>query len=155
MSLQLPPGSYYGETLRSRKVASFQLSERVYSPGYRTPKHTHKQALFCFVMQGNYTESYGGKTRECKSSTLLYHPPEELQAEHFHEPGGRSFIIEIAPGWLTQIRCDLTVADNPSGFQGAVFELLARKLYREFAQLDSAAPLIIEGLMLEMLGETA
>jgi AraC family transcriptional regulator len=154
MSMQLPPGSYYGETLRSRKVANFELSERVYSPGYQTPEHTHKRALFCFVMQGNYTETYGGKTRECKSSTLLYHPPEELHSERFHETGGRSFIVEIAPGWLTQIRRDLTVMDNPTGFQGGIFEFLAWKLYREFDQLDGAAPLIIEGLMMEILGET-
>ncbi len=154
MSMQLPPGSYYGETLRSRKVSSFELSERVYSPGYQTPKHTHKQALICFVMQGNYTETYGGKTRECRSSTLLFHPPGELHAEHFHEAGGRSFIIEIAPDWLAQVRQHLTVADNSADFQGGVFELLARKLYWEFVHADSASPLIIEGVMMEMLGET-
>jgi len=154
MSMQLPPGRYYGETLRSRKVASFELSERVYSPGYQTPEHTHKQALFCFVMQGNYTETYGSKTRECRSSALLFHPPGELHAERFHDAGGRSFIIEIAPDWLTRIRRHLTVADNSADFQGGVFELLARKLYKEFGQLDDAAPLIIEGLVMEMLGET-
>jgi AraC family transcriptional regulator len=154
MSTQLPAGSYYGDTLRCRKVANFELSERVYSPRYQTPEHTHKQALFCYVMHGNYTEMYGGKTRECKSSTLLYHPPEELHAEYFHDEGGRSFIVEIAPGWLTQIRDDLTLADNPTGFQGGVFELLAWKLYREFDRFDSAAPLIIEGVMMEMLAET-
>lgn len=155
MSMQLPPGRYYGETLRSRKVASFELSERVYSPGYQTPKHTHKQALFCFVMKGNYTENYGGKTRECRSSTLLFHPPGELHAEHFHDAGGRSFIIEMAPGWLNQAQQHLPIADNAADFRGGVFELLARRLYREFDQLDGAAPLIIEGLMMEMLGETA
>lgn len=154
MSMQLPPGRYYGETLRSCKVASFELSERVYSPGYQTPKHTHKQALFCFVMQGNYTEFYGGRTRECRSSTLLFHPPEELHAEHFHEAGGRSFIIEMAPDWLAQVRQQVPVADNSADFQGGIFELLARKIYKEFAQLDSASSLIIEGLMMEMLGET-
>jgi AraC family transcriptional regulator len=155
MSRQLPPGSYYGETLRSSKVAGFELSERVYSPGYQTPKHTHKQALFCFVMQGYYTETYGASTRECKPSTLLFHPPGELHAEHFHDAGGRSFIIEIAPNWLSQIRQRLPIADNSADFQGGVFELLARKLYREFAQLDQFSPLIVEGVMMEMLGETA
>jgi len=153
MSMQLPPGSYYGETLRSCSVASFQLSERVYSPGYQTPKHTHKQALFCYVMQGNYTESYGGKTRECKSSTLLFHPPGELHAEHFHEAGGRSFIIEMSPGWLARMREHVSVADNSADFQGGAFELLTRKLYREFTQPDGASALIIEGLVMEMLGE--
>lgn len=155
MSTQLPPGSYYGETLRSCKVASFELSERVYSPGYQTPKHTHKQALFCYVMQGNYTESYGGRTRECRTSTLLFHPPGELHAEYFHDAGGRSFIIEMAPDWLTRMRQHLPLTDNSTDFHGGVFELLSRKLYKEFVQPDSASPLIIEGLMMEMLGETA
>jgi len=154
MSIQLTPGSYYGETLRSRKIANFEFSERVYSPKYQTPKHMHKQALFCFVMQGNYTETYGCKTRECRSSTLLYHPPGELHAEHFHDAGGRSFLIEIAPHWLAQIRQQLAVADSSADFHGGVIELLSRKLYKEFIQVDSASLLIIEGLMMEMLGET-
>jgi hypothetical protein len=50
MPLQLPPGSLYGETLRSRKVSSFELSERVYPARFRTPRHSHKQALFCYVV---------------------------------------------------------------------------------------------------------
>lgn len=154
MSTQLPPGRYYGQTLRSRKMASFELSERVYPPGYQTPKHTHKQALFCFVMDGCYTETYGSKTRECKSATLLFHPPGELHAERFHDAGGRSFIIEIAPNWLAQMREHLTVTESSSDFHGGAFELLGHKLYREFANTDQAAPLIIEGVMMEMLGET-
>ena len=154
MSIQLPAGSYYGEALRSCKVAGFELSERVYPPGFRTPKHAHKRALFCFVMAGNYTEEYGGRTRECKSSTLLFHPPDELHAEHFHDAGGRSFIIEMEPGWLAQIGKSLNVMDDSADFESGVFELLARRLYREFAQPDCASPLIIEGLMMEMLGET-
>lgn len=154
MSVLLAPGKYYGETLRSAKLSSFELSERVYSPGYRTPKHTHKQALFCFVMQGNYTETYGSQMRECHSSNLLFHPPGELHAEYFHESGGRSFIVEIAPAWLNRVRECFPIAEASAGFQGPTFELLARKLYREFVTRDEASSLIIEGLMMEMLGET-
>jgi AraC family transcriptional regulator len=154
MTTHLSPGNYYGQTLRSRKVASFELTERVYSPGYQTPEHTHKQALFCFVMEGCYTETYGGKTRECKSSSLLFHPPGELHAERFHETGGRSFIIEIAPDWLSQVREYLIIAESSSDFRGGVFSMLGNKLYREFVQLDSASPLILEGAMMQLLGET-
>jgi len=155
MSVLLAPGKYYGETLRSAKLASFELSERVYSPGYQTPKHTHKQALFCYVMGGNYTESYGSKTRECHTSTLLFHPPGELHAEYFHEAGGRSFIVEIDPGWMARIREYFPITESSDGFQGPTFELLSRKLYREFINTDEASSLIIEGLMMELLGETA
>ncbi len=155
MPLQLSPGSLYGENLKSRKMASFDLSERVYPPLVKTPKHSHKRALFCFVIQGDYTETYGVKTRECRSSTLLFHPPEELHAEHFHDSGGRSFIIEMESAWLDRIREHWTVIGNPADFYGGVLELLARKLYKEFTQMDDVSGLVIEGLMLEMVGEAS
>ncbi len=154
MAKQLAPGSYYGQTLRSRSFGSFELSERVYSPRFQTPKHTHKQALFCFVMEGCYTEIYGSRTRECTPSMLLFHPPGELHAERFHDTGGRSFLIEISPNWLTQMREHLKMAEAPAAFRGGPFSLLSRRLHREFAEPDAASPLIIEGLLMELLGET-
>lgn len=155
MPLQLPPGSLYGETLRSRKISSFDLSERVYPARFRTPRHSHKQALFCFVVQGDYTETYGRKTRECSQSALLFHPANETHAEHFHDSGGRSFIIEIAPEWLDPLREHTAVVDDPAEFHGGVLELLARRLYKEFMRMDGASALVIEGLMLEMIGEAS
>jgi AraC family transcriptional regulator len=155
MLLQLPPGSLYGETLRNHKVSSFDLSERAYPARFRTPEHSHKQALFCFVVQGNYTEIYGGKTRECSQSALLFHPANETHAEHFHDLGGRSFIIEIAPEWLERVRECADVVDAPAEFHGGAHELLARRIYKEFTLMDGVSSLVIEGLMLEMIGETA
>lgn len=155
MPTQLLPGHLYGETLKSRKVASFELSERVYPPRFKTPKHSHKQALFCFVIQGKYTETYGKRTRECLPSTLLFHPAEECHAEHFHDAGGRSFVIEIEPVWLARLREHLALIETPAEFRGGVPELLARRLYKEFGEMDSVSPLVIEGLMMEMIGEAS
>jgi AraC family transcriptional regulator len=155
MSEQLPPGSFYGETLRNCKVASFELSERLYPPRFQTPKHSHQQALFCFVLQGGYTEEYGGRKRECKSSNLLFHPPDEQHAEYFHDSGGHSFLIEINPIWLDRVRDYLIIRENSTAFYGGVLELLARKLYKEFLHMDEFSPLVIEGLLLEMLGEAS
>ncbi len=155
MSLQLPPGSLYGETLRSCKISSFDLSERRYPARFRTPKHSHKQALFCFVVQGEYTETYDRKTRECCASALLFHPADETHAEHFHDSGGRSFIIEISPEWLERMREYTAVMDVPAQFRGGAPELLARRLYKEFTQMDGVSALVIEGLMLEMIGEAS
>ena len=155
MSTQLPPGSLYGDNLRSRKVASFDLSERVYPPRFKTPRHSHKRSLFCFVIQGGYTETYGARTRECQSSALLFHPAGELHAEYFHDSGGRSFIIEVEPPWLERVREHFGTGDNSINLAGRDFELLARRLYKEFLQMDEASVLIIEGLMLEIVGEAA
>jgi len=153
--MHLPPGYLYGENLRSHNVASFALSERFYPPQFKTPKHSHRRALFCFVIQGDYTESYEGQIRECRSSTLLFHPPEELHAEYFHDSGGHSFIIEIEPVWLARVREHGGLPEAAARFNGGVMELLARRLYKEFVQMDEVSDLIIDGLMLEMIGESA
>ena len=155
MSVQLQPGHLYGKNLRSHETNSFALMERIYPPRFKTPTHSHKRALFCYVIQGDYTENYGGKTRECKSSTLLFHPPEELHAEHFHDSGGRSLIIEIEPDWLGRVREHQPVAVDSAYYFGGIMELLAKRLYKEFIYRDGASPLIIEGLMLEMMGEAS
>ncbi|HZM87178.1 MAG TPA: AraC family transcriptional regulator [Blastocatellia bacterium] len=155
MSIELSPGRLYGANLRSHKVASFDLSERVYPPGFKTPRHSHKRALFCFVVQGEYTETYGVRTRECKSSSLLFHPAGELHAECFHDTGGRSFIVEIEPPWMERVREHLGIEDNSIDLSGKDIELLARRLYKEFLLMDEASVLIIEGMMLEIVGEAA
>ncbi|HKX32694.1 MAG TPA: AraC family transcriptional regulator [Blastocatellia bacterium] len=157
MSERLPVGSLYGHPLRSRKVGSFGLSERVYEPHYRTPPHSHHRALLCFVLQGAYTETYGKRTRECRASSMLFHPAEESHVEHFHEAGGHSFVIEIEPQWMDRLREQVALIDAPAEFHGGVLELLARRLYHEFVRtdgpLDGASGLVIEGLILEMIGE--
>src|SRR5262249_55903444 len=103
-------------------------------------------------IQGGYTETYGLRTRECKSPTFLFHPAGELHAEFFHETGGRSLIIEVEPLWLERIREHSGIGEEPTDFSGKELELLARRLYREFSQMDDASPLVIEGLMLEIIG---
>jgi len=153
--MQLPPGYLYGESLRSHKVASFALSERFYPPNFKTPKHSHRRALFCFVIEGDYTESYSGQTRECGSSNLLFHPADELHAEYFHNSGGHSFIVEIEPNWLERVREHRGLPEASAEFKGGLMELLARRVYKEFLQMDDVSALIIDGLMLEMMGEAA
>jgi AraC family transcriptional regulator len=155
MSVQLPAGQLYGQTLRNHKVSSFELSERVYPPQFKTPTHSHNRSLFCFVIQGNYTETYGVRTRECGASTLLFHPAGERHAEYFHETGGRSFIIEIDPGWMERVREHLVLVDISGDFHGGVLELLARRLYKEFVQMDEVSGLVIEGIIMEMVGEAS
>lgn len=155
MALRLPPGNLFGETLQSCQVSGFKLSERSYPPCFETPRHSHNWPLFCLVIDGSYTETYGAKTRSCCPYTLLYHPPSELHAEHFHNSGGRSFIIEIDPDWLNRLRGQAIVADDSADFYGGILGVLGQRLYKEFQAMDNLSPLVIEGLMLEIVGEAS
>ena len=155
MALSLAPGKLFGASLKSRDISSFRLSERTYPPRFLTPKHSHRWPLFCFVIDGAYTETYGAKTRACRPSTLLFHPQGELHAEHFHDSGGRSFIVEIEPRWLDSMREHGAATDSPADFCGGILPVLGMRLYNEFRALDDVSPLVVEGLMLEIVAEAS
>jgi AraC family transcriptional regulator len=153
---KLSPKQLYGESLKIRQVPGFRLSERMYSPYLKTPKHSHEQALFSLVIQGAYTGTFGVKTCLCEPSTLLFHPAEGLHAEHFHNAGGRLFIIEIEPWWLNRVREQAAVIDSSTDFNGGDLALLGMKLYKEFLEIeDTVSPLVVEGLILAIIGEAS
>lgn len=55
--------------------------------------------------------------------------------------------------WLARVREYSTVIDSQAEFNRARLINLATKLYNEFRLMDEAAPLAIEGLMLEIMAE--
>ncbi len=155
MSVMLDAANLHGQELRRHKIGAFTLGERLYPAYFQTPRHSHDLALFCFVVQGGFTETYGSRTRDCEPSTFLFHAPGESHAEHFYRSGGCSFIVEIEPYWLERVREHSRVINTSADFDSGVITLLATRLYKEFLELDDISPLVIEGLMFEMLGETS
>jgi AraC family transcriptional regulator len=129
--------------------------ETAYAPCAVLPKHQHECAYLCLVLQGAYSEVYGGRTRVCKPSTLIFHSPGEVHSDHFHKTGGRCFNIQVNSYWLGRVRAHSMVLDSKAEFRGGVVVNLAMKLYNEFRLLDESAPLAIEGLMLEILAEAS
>ena len=145
----------YGKPLKQERVSAFTLTERFYPPFFKTPEHIHENALFCLVLKGNYTETYGRKKRMCLPSTVLFHAGDDPHAEHFHESGGHSFIVEIDHTWIKNIREQIAFPNITANFKNGNLPGLGAKLYREFQKFDPLSSLIIEGLMLEITGETA
>jgi AraC family transcriptional regulator len=145
----------FGESLTQQKVSAFTLTERFYSPFFETPSHSHEKSLFCFVVKGSYTETYGKKNIDCSPSDFLFHASDFPHAEQYHQNGGHSFIIEVETDWLKSIREQVNFPTFSVDFKGGTLPELGAKLYREFRHFDSLSPLIIEGVMMEIAGETA
>jgi AraC family transcriptional regulator len=153
---RLPPGSLYGEALRSRVLTGLVLSERRYAPFFRTPKHAHGHALLCLVIQGGYTETFGTRTRTCEPPLLIFHPADEIHTEQFHQIGGRLFIIELEPKWLERVRDQAQVIEEAAEFRSGDLVYLGMRLHREFLHgADDLSQLILEGLVLTILGEAS
>jgi AraC family transcriptional regulator len=125
--------------------------ESVYSSALSIPSHSHSHAFFCLVLEGVSTETYQKRSRTNEPFTLVFHPPEEVHANRWHDPGGRTFHIEFAPPILEQLRGRAPVLTGPAEFLGGPPAHVALRLYQEYCRMDDLSPLAMEGLALEML----
>ncbi len=155
MSLNLPYGCHAATILRKQKVGSFILTETVYAPKLKLPKHTHEQACFSLVMQGSFEERYGAKSRICEPSTVVFIPADEVHSDYFLDCGSRCFHFEIARNWLADVSPKPATLQHSVEFKNGIVSRLIMNLYREFRMMDAFAPLAIEGLTLEMLAEVS
>jgi AraC family transcriptional regulator len=152
---KLSSGRFYGETLRSREVGGFVLTETSYSPDLQISNHSHEHAYFCVVRKGSFSEIYGRKRRTCHDSTVVFHPSQEPHSNHFHGGGGRCFNIQLDHKWLAGAHFRPRTLEESLDFRGGLLISLSMRLYQEFRQLDEYSPLAIEGLVLEMMAETS
>lgn len=149
------PCSYHGRSLNSRVVNGLSLMEAVYDSNLELPKHSHRHAGFCLILQGAYTESYGKTTLNCRPSYVKFQPAEEVHADVYGNELVHSFIIELESGWLTRMRAYDLVMNRPAVFRDSTVVWLMMKLRKEYLSRDEAARLAIEGLMLELIAETS
>lgn len=153
MHQRLSSGCFYGETLRRYESAGLTLTESVYLPGTRLPKHSHTNSYFCLTLRGAYREVYGSRQRGCNPSTLVFHPADEIHANEFLDKGGHLFRLELPAAWAERVNSHSSALRNAADFNGGPLVSMVTKLYSECYQPDSVSPLVIEGLALEIIGE--
>jgi AraC family transcriptional regulator len=150
------PAGFYGSTVRSRAESHFGISERLYPPYLHTPVHVHSKALLCVVLGGAYYETHCGKTRYCTPATMVFHAPNQNHRERFEDSGGRSLVVEIDAAWMNRTQeCAKVAIDATTVLDEGPVSLVGARLYKEFLNPDQASGLVIEGLMLEAVGEIA
>ena len=155
MAVKLISGHFPTKIIRSREVAGFILTETSYTPDQKLSQHSHEHANFIVVLQGTFTENFGRKTRWCAPSSVIFRPPEELHADHFHNAGGRCLTIEVAEQWWETAREHSVSLKDSADFQNGLLTTITARLYCEFRRMDSISTLAVEGLTLEMIAEVS
>ena len=155
MSLNRIDSNFHGQVLTSRSVGGFQLSEITFEPDVSIPLHWHERSFVSLVMRGGYTETHGIRKFVRPTSTLAFHPPALMHADQIHKTGAREFICEFKPIWLAQYQMLSTFLNRPVDTRSGMLVGLGARLYHEFHRVDPISPLVIEGLILELIGELA
>jgi AraC family transcriptional regulator len=143
-----------GTVIRRRDIAGFSLAETVYPQGLTLPRHCHSTAYLSFVLSGSYTEKYSDRACICGEGALRFLPPAELH-ENEYTMGVRCLLVKIEPLMLVRLGDHAPVLSVPGEVPGLASSWLANRLVREFGAEDDIAPLAIEGVLLEILAESA
>lgn len=143
-----------GDVVRNRNIAGFTLSERVYPAGMVLRTHCHAHAYLSCVLAGGYVEKYSHRESVCAEGEMRFLPPGELHENQF-STGVRALLVRIEPAMLDRLGDHATVLSTPGEVTGLACSWLANRMVREFTAEDDVAPLAMEGVLLEILAESA
>ncbi|HTR36192.1 MAG TPA: AraC family transcriptional regulator [Bryobacteraceae bacterium] len=144
-----------GNTIKRCFLAGFTVKEAVYASGTSLSRHRHAHAYLSFVLSGGYTEKYLSRETECRDGMLRFLPADELH-ENLFAVATNCLLVEIEPQVLRRLGDDqMRTLSSPRQIAGPVSAWLASRMLHEFRADDDVAPLAMEGVLLEILAESA
>jgi AraC family transcriptional regulator len=121
----------------------------------KLPRHFHSHTNIAFALKGTFRETIGKTPQVCRPLDLIIRPAGEPHSSEYGREDVRCLIIEVKPQRLAMIQQVSEVLDRVVYIRGGFMPAVAMRIYKEFQIMDSASPLSIEALTLEMLARTA
>ena len=150
MELGVQERHFRGHIIKTSEFAGLRLVDHVYSANTRVPKHSHQYAVFCVGLTGMCSEVFAGKVRRYEALTVEFLPADQSHSLEFPFADTRAFSIDIATSWVERAREFSLRLDHSVHAHGGLLSGLMMKIYDEFRHLDSASPVAIQGLTMEM-----
>jgi len=142
------------QVLNQLKLSGLTLTETLHAPSSKMPDHVHDSASICATLTGQGVEIIDGVRMVTGPGCVLMRGPNVMHANQYGAAPHHGFMIELDQRWLN-CRHLLRVFEGQRHFSGGLVSALALRIYRESRVKDSVAPVIVEGLMLEMLGQAS
>jgi AraC family transcriptional regulator len=142
-------------TARTSTVDGFTLTEGRHPAGSRLPWHTHPGPTLCFVYSGAFTESFAGATLECTPGTFKITPAGERHANRFGREETRGLLVEADAARVERLGAPTRLFAERLSLRDERLATLSWRIADELRRRDAAAPLAIEGLLLELLAGAA
>jgi AraC-like DNA-binding protein len=150
---RLAPGTFFGRSRRTVRLADLILSENLYPSALQVPPHVHERAYFGLLLRGAYLEDLGRRRVVAfDPASVVFHPPREVRCGGIGRTGATLFHAEVPEGWVRRLEEHGGLPDEAVVHRGGPLVRLGMALYRELGAGDAAAALVAEGLVLEMLG---
>ncbi|HEX2060760.1 MAG TPA: AraC family transcriptional regulator [Thermoanaerobaculia bacterium] len=152
MPITLKRGEFFGRAVAAGEWNDLLLSETYYARGAFLPRHSHEEAYLTFVLDGGYRERVQGETRTCAARTLIVHAPGEAHENDFGQGRARCLNIGVGAAFAKRLGDAANVLARGGVVADAAIAGLGHRAAAELRLGDSAASLIVEGLVLELFG---
>jgi AraC family transcriptional regulator len=148
----LASGRYFGNVRVHEEHSGFALTHLRHARGTQLPLHEHERAYFCLVRSGGYAERYGGHAITYGPHSVLFHPPGIVHRDEIAEGGASFLIVEIGNDLIEHVAPYGPLCESRQDLRGGELAQAALRLEREWRDPARRSPLVIEGVVLEMLG---
>lgn len=143
------------EDLHTLKLSSLTLTETLHAPHLTIPPHVHCTASICLSLAGEAYEIMNGARVLVNPGCAIIRGPEVKHANQYGALPHRGFMIELDNRWLSACSHFANVFQGHRLYAGGPVPALALRIYHESRIEDSVAPVIVEGLVLELLGHAS
>lgn len=137
---------------RATDVGAFRVTEAWFPPGLELPPHVHERPILGVMLDGSFDDAFVRRTYACPAGTVFTEPGGERHANQVDRAGARVLVVQPDPDDVEAWRPCAELFDELYNFRHARIAGLAGRLATELDVDDDTAPLLREGLVLEMLG---
>jgi AraC family transcriptional regulator len=136
-------------------AGGFVVVESAYAPSCALPRHGHDDAALCFAFRGAFEESVEGRTFECAPYDVIVRPPVVGHSNRYGSTGTHCVLISVSNDVLTRLRPYTALFDTTRLVPREDGERVAMRIHRELSACDTSSPIVVEGLVLELIGASS
>lgn len=155
MREQYVPVSLGTDGARSLEVGGILVSDLRFPARLRIAPHEHERACLAVTLGGSLDTAMASRTFPCHSASVLTEPAGERHANFIDGAGATVLVLQPAADRIEELRPCGAALHSISHRRDLHAAELARRAARELASPDSATPLALEGLVLELLARAS
>lgn len=139
----------------SLEIGDLRVHDVCFIPLLTLPRHSHGHTGLAVVLEGSFDTTWGSRTRRCTPATVMVEPAGTEHANRFESAGARVLVVEPDASRVESLEPCRALLRRPHHFRHGGLSVLAWQVARELQAPDATSPLVVEGLVLEMLAGAA
>jgi AraC family transcriptional regulator len=121
-----------------------------YSAALVMPRHQHREASLCLVVNGSYAQRTRGRDEVHQVGHLMFCPGNEPHEQTFAQSGALKIHLAPGPQLLDVLAHRVALDDAPFTCAEALVDI-ARRMAAELLDPDGSSPIVVEGLALHAI----